>query len=300
MAETGAWRQWPQVQQWRRHLMHERGLSSHTVEAYLRDLSRLARDHAAFAAGRWGEVHEADLRDLLGRYFRQGLKPSSLSRWLSSVRAFYRWMERQGLCRQNPAALLKPPRAGRNLPQVVDVDVIARLIDSLPDDEAGCRDRLILELFYGCGLRLSELAGLRREQLDFDNGEIRITGKGGKTRVVPFGGKAAEAARSWLALRPGEGRQWLFPGRKHHLHPSTIQKMLARRARQAGLWQHLHPHMLRHAFATHLLQSSGNLRAVQLMLGHASIGTTQVYTHLDFQHLMRVYEKTHPRAGKKD
>ncbi len=300
MAETEAWKQTPALQGWLQYLQHEKGASPRTLEAYLRDLSVLAEAHTEFAAGHWQAVHEADLRTLLGQRFRQGLKPASLRRWLSSVRGFYRWLQRRNLCSHNPAADIRAPRGERKLPEVLEVDLIGHLIDSLPADEAGLRDRLVLELFYGCGLRLSELAGLRRGQLDFDNGEIRVTGKGNKERVVPFGGKAVEAARQWLATCPGEADDWLFPGRNGHLHVSTIQKMLRRRARQAGIWQSLHPHMLRHSFATHLLQSSGNLRAVQMLLGHASIGTTQIYTHLDFQHLMRVYEKTHPRARQKN
>ncbi len=299
MAEAH-WRQNPVVQRWLDYLRHEKGASPHTVEAYLRDLAQLAAEHPAFAAGDWQAVHEADLRRILGKRFRQGVKSASLKRWLSAIRTFYRWLDRQGLSGGNPADGIRAPKGARSLPAVMEVDVIAHLIHSLPADERGLRDRLILELFYGCGLRLSELASLRRGQLDFENGQIRVTGKGNKTRIVPFSGKAVEAARQWLQQQPGQARDWLFPGRNGHLHVNTIQKMLQRRARQAGIPQHLHPHLLRHSYASHLLQSSGNLRAVQLLLGHASISTTQVYTHLDFQHLMRVYEKTHPRARRKD
>ncbi len=299
MAE-GPWRQHPDLLRWLDHLRHEKGASPRTVEAYLRDLQQFAAACPDFAAARWPAVSEADVRRVLGQRFRQGIQPASLRRWLSAIRNFYRWLDRQGQVRRNPADGIRAPKAARTLPEVMEVDVIGHLIQSLPADERGQRDRLIIELFYGCGLRLSELAGLRRGQLDFENGEIRVTGKGNKTRVVPFGGQAARAARQWLARHPGQAEDWLFPGRNGHLHVNTIQKMLKRRAQQAGIWQHLHPHMLRHSYATHLLQSSGNLRAVQLLLGHASISTTQVYTHLDFQHLMRVYEKTHPRARQKD
>jgi integrase/recombinase XerC len=244
------------------------------------------------------------LRRFLATLHARGLSGRSLARMLSSWRAFYRYaVEHDATLGESPCAGLRPPKAPRRLPQALSPDEAAQLLAIADGDALALRDRALFELAYSSGLRLSELAGLDIDRVDIGNGEVRVWGKGAKERIVPVGSAARAAIRTWLDARaaiPGADSAALFVRRDGaRLGVRTIQRRLALWAKRRGLAQHVHPHMLRHSFASHVLQSSGDLRAVQEMLGHASIASTQVYTHLDFQALAKVYDAAHPRARKK-
>ncbi|OZA25983.1 MAG: tyrosine recombinase XerC [Hydrogenophilales bacterium 17-64-11] len=285
------------------HLAAERRLSPHTVAAYERDLANLSR----LTAGKpLAELGLADIRGAIIKLRSQSLAAASVARQLSSWRGFYAFACHRLGYADNPCLGLRPPKAAKTLPDILSPDACARLLQGGPAAENGdalqARDRAMFELFYSSGLRLSELTGLDLGDLDLQSGEAQVTGKGRKTRVVPVGRQALDALAAWLPLRLARARDTaaLFVSQRGaRLTPRSVQLRLDRWARQVGLGQHVHPHMLRHAFATHVLQSSGDLRAVQEMLGHASISTTQVYTHLDWQHLAKVYDQAHPRARKK-
>lgn len=282
-------------------LAQQRRLSGHTVSAYRRDLHRLL---ALAGDTPLTRLHPHHLRRFVATQHGAGLGGRSLGRQLSAWRAFFRWAGRQGLCEHDPAAGIRPPKSPRRLPEALSPDEAARLLEVDGDALLDCRDRAIFELFYSSGLRLAELAALDLSCVsDLAGGEIRVTGKRSKTRIVPVGSKACEAVAAWLAVRErlaaGDEGALFVSRRGTRLSTRMIQVRLARRALLAGLPRHVHPHMLRHSFASHVLQSSGDLRAVQEMLGHASIASTQVYTHLDFQHLSQVYDAAHPRARKK-
>ncbi|WP_324779534.1 tyrosine recombinase XerC [Thiobacillus sedimenti] len=292
------------IEDYLRHLAAERRLSPHTVEAYRRDLASLS---TLTSATPLAELTVSDIRGAIVRLRAQGLSPTSVARHLSSWRGFYTFACRRLGYAGNPCTGLRPPKAAKALPDVLSPDACAQLLDGPPettgDPALQARDRAMFELFYSSGLRLSELVGLDLPDLNVHVGEAQVTGKGRKTRIVPVGTQALAAIAAWLPVRTKLARDdvaALFVNRRgERLTPRSVQLRLARWARQAGLGQHVHPHMLRHAFATHVLQSSGDLRAVQDMLGHASISTTQVYTHLDWQHLAKVYDQAHPRARKK-
>ena len=282
------------------HLRHERRLADHTLSAYSRDgrlLLSLAGERPL------GKLASADIRRFIATLHGKGSSPRSLARVLSSWRGFFDWLAREHAAGANPCAGVKPPRAAKHLPEALSPDDAVRLVALEDDSEMGLRDRALFELAYSCGLRVSELTGLDVGALDLRTGEVRVTGKGSKTRIVPVGGHAVKAIAAWLPVRaalakPGEDA--LFVGRSgRRLAPREVQRRIKLRAAAAGLDTDVHPHMLRHSFASHVLQSSGDLRAVQEMLGHASISSTQVYTHLDFQHLAKVYDGAHPRARKK-
>ena len=289
------------VAQYLQHLAAERRLSPHTVAAYQRDLANLTR----LAAGKpLAELTVADIRGAIVRLRSQSLAATSVARQLSSWRGFYTFACRRLGYPRNPCSGLRPPKAARALPDILSPDTCSQLLDGAAgNDPLAARDRAMFELFYSSGLRLAELVGLDLDDVNLQSGEAQVTGKGRKTRIVPVGKAALDAIAAWLALRQPLTRDHtaaLFIGQRgSRLTPRSVQLRLDRWARQAGLGQHVHPHMLRHAFATHVLQSSGDLRAVQEMLGHASISTTQVYTHLDFQHLAKIYDAAHPRAKKK-
>ena len=288
------------------HLRRERQLSPHSLAGYRRDLDKLlALGHAA-GLERWEQLDGRGLRRMLAGLHQQGLAPRSLARFLSAVRGLYRYLIREGHCQHDPSAGLRPPKGEQRLPKLLDADRAQQLLDGASDgappedDFLASRDRAMLELFYSSGLRLSELTGLDLPQLDLAAGLVRVRGKGNKVRELPVGRQAREALQAWLPLRQGVAvDQALFVGQRgQRLSPRAVQL----RVRQAGvreLGQHLHPHMLRHSFASHLLESSQDLRAVQELLGHADIGTTQIYTHLDFQHLARIYDQAHPRARRR-
>lgn len=282
-------------------LSHQRRASAHTIAAYRRDLDKLA----ALAAGADPATLEShQLRRFIMQLHGQGLAPSSLARTLSAWRSYYRWLARHGAVDRNPCDGLRPPKRPQPLPKVLAIDQAQALLDVEADNLLEQRDKAMFELFYSSGLRLSELADLDvGAGLDLAEGTVTVVGKRRKTRTVPMGGKAMTALSDWLAHRAEiarEHEQALFVGRRgNRLNARTIERRLQTWARRTGLGVHVHPHMLRHSFASHLLESSGDLRAVQEMLGHANIATTQIYTHLDFQHLAKVYDATHPRARKK-
>ncbi|HUL95802.1 MAG TPA: tyrosine recombinase XerC [Usitatibacter sp.] len=281
------------------HLRTGRRLAAHTLTAYSRD----ARLLEALAGGRALEsLAGPDIRRFVAALHSRGQSPRSLARVLSSWRGFYAWLARRHEIAANPCTGVRAPRAERRLPQVLSPDEAVRLVSLEEDSALGVRDRALFELAYSCGLRVSELTGLDLDSIDERTGEARVTGKGSKTRIVPVGAPALAALAAWRAIRdatarPGEAA--LFVGRSgRRLAPREVQRRIKRWAAAAGLEMDVHPHMLRHSFASHVLQSSGDLRAVQEMLGHASIASTQVYTHLDFQHLARVYDAAHPRARR--
>lgn len=289
-----------------RHLRGERRLSAHTVAAYGRDLQKLLDfcRHRGFAS--WDALSGAQLRVFVAERHRRGLSGRSLQRLLSAVRTFYGYLLRGDAAAHNPAHGIKAPKSPKRLPKALSADQTVRLV-SLRSSDAGdalaVRDRALLELFYSSGLRLSEIASLDLTQLDLGEGAVRVTGKGGKQRDVPVGRHAREALRAWIAERAtvariGEGA--VFVGENgRRLGPRQIERRVAYWARREGIGQPVHPHMLRHSFASHLLESSGDLRAVQELLGHANLATTQVYTHLDFQHLAKIYDAAHPRARRR-
>lgn len=282
------------------HLAGERRLSPHTVDNYGRDvrsLLLLAGDTPL------GDLRSHHIRRFVAQLHSKDRHSKSLARYLSAWRGFFDFLARDFGLTQNPCAGIRPPKAPKTLPHALSPDEANRLMDLGDDSELGIRDKAILELFYSSGLRLSELVGLPLAGLDLAEGSVRVTGKGNKTRIVPVGRFALEAIRAWLPLRQQMAQpeeETLFVGQRGlRLTPRAVQRRLKQWALKLGLAANVHPHVLRHSFATHVLQSSGDLRAVQEMLGHASISTTQVYTHLDFQHLAKVYDAAHPRAKKR-
>jgi integrase/recombinase XerC len=279
------------------HLRNERRLSPHTLAAYRRDaelLRALAGERAL------EELRTAEIRRFVATLHGKGLSPRSLARVLSSWRGLYAWLARARAVPANPCAGVRAPRAPKRLPQTLSPDEAVALVSLDDGSPLGRRDRALFELAYSSGLRVSELTGLDLGSIDAATGEARVLGKGSKTRVVPVGGAALAAIAAWLPDRmklARAGESALFVGAAgRRLTPREVQRRIKRWAAAAGLTVDVHPHMLRHSFATHVLQSSGDLRAVQEMLGHASITSTQVYTALDFQHLALVYDKSHPRA----
>jgi len=292
----------PAVADFIAHLEVERRASAHTLDAYRRDLAALAGWAAAHAGGDLLALDAASLRAFVAAEHRRGLAPRSLQRRLSGCRSFYRWLLRHGRVAANPAAGVRAPRAPRTLPQVLDVDEAVALVEVPIDAPLGLRDRALLELFYSSGLRLSELRLLRWRDLDLDQGQVTVLGKGRRQRTVPVGSHACRALAAWRAAAdaaPGPDVP-VFPGRGGApISARAIQLRLRALGQRQGLFKHVHPHLLRHSFASHVLESSGDLRGVQELLGHADIATTQIYTHLDFQHLARVYDDAHPRAKRR-
>ncbi len=292
------------IQHYLQHLAAERRLSPHTVAAYQHDLATLVR---LVADKTLADLTVTDIRGAIVKLRSHSLAASSVARHLSSWRGFYVFACRRLGYSGNPCTGLRPPKATKTLPQVLSPDVCTQLLEggspSTSDNTLQARDRAMFELFYSSGLRLSELSELDLNDLDLKSGEAQVTGKGRKTRIVPVGQAALDAIAAWLPQRAllvqDQATALFINQRGTRLSPRSVQLRLNRWAVQAGLGQHVHPHMLRHAFATHVLQSSCDLRAVQEMLGHASISTTQVYTHLDWQHLAKVYDQAHPRARKK-
>jgi len=279
------------------------GASPHTRAAYGRDLAHFARywqEHAS----RYGDgVDTHAVRGFVAWLHRQGHNGRSIARALSALRGLFRHEIRHGRLRENPVADVRAPKSPKRLPRTLDVDQAHRLLDERPEEPLLVRDLAMWELAYSCGLRVSELVGVDVDTLAPGAGELRVLGKGRKERIVPVGGKAIDAIERWLPLRASiaaSDERALFVGRRgRRIAVREVQTRLKAWAVRQGLDVPLHPHMLRHSFATHLLESSGDLRAVQELLGHSDIRTTQVYTHLDFQHLARVYDAAHPRARKK-
>ncbi|HET8691090.1 MAG TPA: tyrosine recombinase XerC [Steroidobacteraceae bacterium] len=285
------------------HLRTERRLSPHTEAAYRRDLEALAAFCDREKIPEWKRLDNFHVRTFAAREHRDGLGPRSVQRRLSALRGFFNYLIREKALDANPAADIRAPKAARRLPKTLDVDQVTKLLEHRPKDGLGRRDVAMLELLYSSGLRLSELAGLDVTDLDLADRTVRVLGKGSKTRVLPVGGKAVAALRAWLGERKAlvrEGSVALFVGQGgRRLGTRAIQRRIGRWAAASGLNVPVHPHLLRHSFATHLLESSRDLRGVQELLGHADISTTQVYTHLDFQHLARIYDESHPRAKRR-
>jgi integrase/recombinase XerC len=285
------------------YLKNERQLSPHTRDGYQRDLRSFQRFLDQQNIDQWEAVTEADVRDFIKSRHRQGLTGSSLQRALSTLRTFFNYLIRQQQLKYNPAQAVRAPKAARKLPKTLDVDQVQHLLDRKTNEPLEVRDLAMFELFYSSGLRLSELAGLNLANLDLRQGLVSVVGKGNKQRQVPVGEKALGALRAWLKLRAQivgtEDESALFVARNgRRLSGRSIQLRLRKWIMAQGLDLNVHPHMLRHSFASHLLESSGDLRAVQELLGHSDIATTQIYTHLDFQHLAKVYDQAHPRALK--
>ena len=285
-----------------RHLASEKRHSPRTCDSYQRDLLRLADwlGRSGFVA--WQRVTNHDLRRYVATLSREGLSGRSIARHLSATRRFYQFLLREKLASDNPALDIRAPKSGRRLPRVADVDQLNYLLDGQPDDPLEVRDLCMFELMYSSGLRLAELASLDLDTVDLRSGEVRVMGKGDKERLLPVGRKAIAAIQAWLPYRAAlanDGEAALFVSQRgERLSHRSIQARLSRWGISRGADQKLHPHLLRHSFASHMLESSGDLRAVQELLGHADIATTQVYTHLDFQHLARVYDQSHPRARR--
>ena len=282
------------------HLQVERRMSAHTLDAYRRDLDALSAWAREQGADDPLGLQTEQLRAFIAAEHRRGLSPKSLQRRLSACRSFYRWLLRHGRIVASPAAGLRAPKAPRKLPQVLDVDEAVQLVELPTDAPLGLRDRAMLELFYSSGLRLSELCALRWRDLDFAEGLVTVLGKGGKQRTVPVGSHARKALDDWRRESGGQSDGAIFPGRGGGpITARAVQIRLRQLAQRQGLFKRVHPHLLRHSFASHVLESSGDLRGVQELLGHADIATTQIYTHLDYQHLAKVYDGAHPRAKRK-
>ena len=283
-----------------RQLQVERRLSPHTLEAYRRDLQVLLTRMQDAGVEQWRMLDAEHLRSFVAAEHRRGLAPKSLQRLLSAWRGLLRHRLGRGLLDSDPSAGLRAPKAPRKLPQVLDPDEATRLVETSTDGLLGLRDRAMLELFYSSGLRLSELCRLRWADLDLADGLVRVLGKGSRMRVVPVGRHARDALMALRHEANGSADAFVFTGRGDGpIHPRSVQKRIKLLAQSQGIWKRVHPHLLRHSCASHLLESSGDLRGVQEMLGHADIGTTQIYTHLDFQHLAKVYDAAHPRAKRR-
>lgn len=286
------------------YLAQEKRMSPHTVSSYQRDLNQLAAfcEQSEFPV--WQIIKSSHIRQFISQLHRQGLASRSIQRSLSATRSFYRFLIREGLADNNPAQAVQAPKGEKRLPSTLDVDQMSGLLDGTSQETMiGCRDRAMMELFYSSGLRLAELAGLDLRDVDFGAELVHVLGKGNKQRIVPIGTQAIKALQYWLKTRDELGffeQSALFLTKQgSRLGVRSIQKRLSYWGKKQGISDKVHPHRLRHAFASHMLEASGDLRAVQELLGHADISTTQIYTHVDFQHLAKVYDDAHPRAKKK-
>jgi integrase/recombinase XerC len=286
--------------QYLNYLSFERQASKHTLSSYARDLqawqeycnTHLLQDPSA--------VQFTHVQQFMAQEHRRGLAAKSVQRRLSAVRSLFNYLARQGIIKDNPSKGLRPPKAPRKLPQVLDVDEAVRLVELPTDGALGLRDRALLELLYSSGLRVSELCLLTWQNLDLDDSLVTVLGKGSKTRIVPIGSHAIVALRAWREQSLPDFNAPVFPGRGGAFISSrAIQLRMRHLAQQQGIWKRVYPHLLRHSFASHMLESSSDLRSVQELLGHADIATTQIYTHLDFQRLATVYDAAHPRAKRK-
>ena len=287
-----------------RHLAYERRLSDLTCKHYRRDIGALADWCDKTAIETWAELDDERIRSFWAAAFRKGLSPKSIQRRLSAARSFFRYLLREKHVLKNPVHSVSAPKAGKRLPENLDADRMARLLDIKGDGPLVARDRAMLELLYSSGLRLSELTGLNLGDVDVADGTVTVTGKGSKERIVPVGKFALQALRTWLKERPAladvDERAIFVSQRGNRISPRSVQARVEHWARRQGIDTRVYPHLFRHSFATHLLESSHDLRGVQELLGHANISTTQVYTHLDFQHLAQIYDQTHPRARAKN
>ena len=288
------------IEQYLSHLAHERRLSAHSTAAYRHDIRTLLE---CIQEVRLEALSLAHIRRVVATLHGRGLSGRTLARMLSAWRGFYRYLAENHGWKNNPCVGIRAPKSPKRLPDALTPDEAQRLVESPGESAFAVRDRAMLELFYSSGLRLAELAGIDWNAIDMTDGTARVYGKGAKTRVVPVGRQALAALRAWRAARnafPPADENAVFVNRRgRRLSMRMIQVRMKTVGMKQGITRHVHPHMLRHSFASHVLQSSGDLRAVQEMLGHASIATTQVYTHLDFQHLAKAYDAAHPRAKRK-
>ncbi len=285
------------------HLYQEKQLSPHTLDNYERDLSYFQHWLQQNSIGQWHDVRQHHVRQFVAFRHRKGLAAKSLQRLLSSIRSFYRFLLREKLASDNPGTGVRAPKVKRKLPSTMNVDEVTQLLRPDSDDPLDIRDMAIMELFYSSGLRLSELRSLNLQDFPGNVEELTVTGKGSKTRIVPVGQFARDAVAKWMTVRTAladEGETALFVSKRGtRISARSIEQRLSLQAMKKSSNQHLHPHKLRHSFASHILESSGDLRSVQELLGHANISTTQIYTHLDFQRLAQVYDAAHPRARRK-
>ena len=290
------------VRRYLRYLSDERRYSAATVENYRRDILQFVRFVESDKVKNCCRADTLHVRNFAGSRRRQGISARSLQRSLSALRGFYSYLQRERLVENNPVTDVSAPGAKKKLPELLDVDEINCLLAQIPQGPLEMRDHAMMELMYSSGLRLVELVNLDIGDLDLTQGQVHVLGKGNKPRYLPVGHAARTSLGKWLDARKAwvtEDENAVFiSNRGRRLSARGVQQRMARLARKHGLDKHVHPHMLRHSFASHLLESSGDLRAVQEMLGHADISTTQIYTHLDFQHLAQVYDRAHPRARK--
>ena len=284
-------------------LLNERRVSRHTLSSYQRDIKRLMEFCEQHGLADWNNINDTHIRQYVSQRHRRGLSGKSLQRELSAIRTFYRFLMSEGHVQHNPAELVQAPKTARKLPETLDVDKVTRLVEFEAKTDLEKRDRAILELFYSSGLRLAELLGLNISDIDNNEKILEVTGKGNKTRRVPVGQYALNALEKWLDARSklaDINEPALFISQNgNRLSARAVQQRVKLWQKKQGIDVRVYPHLLRHSFASHMLESSQDLRAVQELLGHANISTTQIYTHLDFQHLAKVYDDAHPRARSK-
>ncbi len=285
------------------HLQHERRLSPHTLSNYRRDLTRLTEYCDSAGIGEWQQLNPQSVRTFVAWRHRKGAGGRSLQRELSAVRGLFNYLLREGVVLNNPGIDIPAPKSEKKLPNALDVDQTAHLVEIEGDAPLVRRDRALMELIYSSGLRLAETVALDTDSIDHQDATVRVLGKGSKARVVPVGREALKAVDRWLKVRGQlaalEEKALFVSKRGGRISPRSVQQRMREWGIKQGVEGRVHPHMLRHSFASHILESSGDLRAVQELLGHADIATTQVYTHLDFQHLAKVYDSAHPRARKR-
>jgi len=302
MADSELWTQY--LDSFRLYLQAEKRYSEHTLSSYLRDLNELAAHCKKDGIFSPAEVRQTHIRQLLAAKRSRNISARSVQRFLSSLNSFFRYAQKQKWMSTSPTLGIKAPKGPKKLPKVLDADEMSKLVNAPESDRLSLRDHAMLELCYSSGLRLSELVSLNLTDVDFSSATLRVTGKGKRQRELPIGSYALQALQEWLRIRTtftvasGHEDAIFVSDRGRRISTRNVQKRFAEYALKRGLSQHLHPHKLRHSFASHLLESSGDLRAVQELLGHADLATTQIYTHLDFQHLAKVYDASHPRARK--
>ena len=293
----------PPIESYLQWLRDIRRVSPHTVSNYRRDLEKLRLFAESQTIIRWQDLQTMQVQQWVARLHQKGLGATSLRRTLSASRSFFNYLLQEGKAENNPAMGVVTPKVGRKLPETLTPKQIGALVDINENDPVACRDRAIIELLYSSGLRLAEIISLNLFDVNLNEGMARVTGKGNKTRLIPVGKMARQALETWLAQRENLARantQALFISNQgKRISPRNVQQRLKHWSIKQGLDTPVHPHMLRHSFATHMLESSRDLRAVQELLGHADISSTQIYTHLDFQHLAKVYDNAHPRARRK-
>lgn len=282
------------------YLVSEKRVAEHTSANYRRDLKRFQSFCDMEGLVFWQYVLDRDVRQYIAERHKNGIGSKTIQRELAALRSFYRFLLKTNKVQSNPAQHVQAPKVSKRLPHVLDVDQMTGMLNAMPDSVLEVRDLAMFELFYSSGLRLSELVMLDRSDIDFTEGFLRVRfGKGGKQRQLPVGKKALDALKTWLISRPGGNGEAVFVSLQgHRLSQRSVQLRLGRWGKKNGIAEHLHPHMLRHSFASHLLEASQDIRAVQELLGHSNISTTQIYTHLDFQHLAAVYDQAHPRSRK--